>query len=87
MARLDRLSSVRRVAQIGAAIGRQFPYPLLQAVSRLDEDELQALVRSPQASVVLSGDIMHTPLQCAEPQLNSCFCIDAAMVGVQVGGP
>jgi hypothetical protein len=42
MARLDRLSSVRRVAQIGAAIGRQFPYPLLQAVSRLDEDELQA---------------------------------------------
>jgi class 3 adenylate cyclase/predicted ATPase len=42
MARLDRLPSVRRVAQIGAAIGRQFPYSLLQAVSRLDEDELQA---------------------------------------------
>jgi glyoxylase-like metal-dependent hydrolase (beta-lactamase superfamily II) len=37
------------------------------------------VVRSPQASVVLSGDIMHTPLQCAEPQLNSCFCVDAAM--------
>ena len=35
------------------------------------------LVGSPQASVVLSGDIMHTPLQCAEPQLNSCFCVDA----------
>ena len=42
MARLDRLSSVRQVAQIGAAIGRQFPYALLHAVSRLDEDELQA---------------------------------------------
>jgi len=42
MARLDRLSSVRRVAQIGAAIGRQFPYELLRAVSRLAEDELQA---------------------------------------------
>jgi class 3 adenylate cyclase/predicted ATPase len=42
MARLDRVSLVRRVAQIGAAIGRQFPYALLQAVSRLDEDELQA---------------------------------------------
>jgi class 3 adenylate cyclase/predicted ATPase len=42
MARLDRLSSVRRVAQIGAAIGRHFPYALLQAVSRLDEAELQA---------------------------------------------
>src|SRR5205814_2999826 len=46
MARLDRLSSVRRVAQIGAAIGREFPYALLRAVSRLPEDELQtALAR------------------------------------------
>ena len=41
MARLDRLESVRRVAQIGAAIGREFPYALLRAVSRLPEDELQ----------------------------------------------
>ena len=44
MARLDRLASVRLVAQIGAAIGRQFPYLLLRAVSRLPEDELQAAV-------------------------------------------
>jgi glyoxylase-like metal-dependent hydrolase (beta-lactamase superfamily II) len=35
------------------------------------------VVQSQHASVVLSGDIMHTALQCAEPQLNSCFCIDA----------
>ena len=35
MARLDRLGSVRRVAQIGAAIGREFSYTLLRAVSRL----------------------------------------------------
>jgi metallo-beta-lactamase superfamily protein len=35
------------------------------------------VVGSPQSSVVLSGDLMHTPLQCAEPQLNSCFCVDA----------
>src|SRR6478609_11825272 len=35
------------------------------------------IARSPQASVILSGDIMHTALQCAEPQLNSCFCVDA----------
>jgi class 3 adenylate cyclase/predicted ATPase len=42
MARLDRLASVRLVAQIGAAIGRQFPYRLLRAVSDLPEDELQA---------------------------------------------
>jgi len=42
MARLDRLSSVRRVAQIGSAIGREFSYQLLSAVSRLPEDELQS---------------------------------------------
>jgi class 3 adenylate cyclase len=41
LARLDRLASVRHVAQIGAAIGRRFSYPLLHAVSRLPEDELQ----------------------------------------------
>jgi predicted ATPase len=42
MARLDRLASVRHVAQIGAAIGREFSYSLLRAVCRLPEDELQA---------------------------------------------
>jgi predicted ATPase len=42
MARLDRLASVRLVAQIGAAIGREFPYGLMRAVSRLPENELQA---------------------------------------------
>jgi predicted ATPase len=46
MARLDRFASVRRVAQIGAAIGREFSYELLHAVSGLAEDELQtALIR------------------------------------------
>jgi predicted ATPase len=42
MARLDRLASVRHIAQIGAAIGREFAYALLHVVSRLPEDELQA---------------------------------------------
>jgi predicted ATPase len=42
MSRLDRLASVRLVAQTGAAIGREFSYALLRAVSRLAEDELQA---------------------------------------------
>jgi class 3 adenylate cyclase/predicted ATPase len=44
MARLDHLASIRLVAQIGAAIGREFSYALLRAVSRLSEDELQAAV-------------------------------------------
>ena len=42
MARLDRLASVRLVAQIGAAIGREFSYSLLRAVSRLSDGELEA---------------------------------------------
>jgi len=42
LARLDRLASVRLVAQTGAAIGREFSYGLLRAVSRLPENELQA---------------------------------------------
>jgi DNA-binding winged helix-turn-helix (wHTH) protein/predicted ATPase len=41
MARLDRLASARQVAQIGAAIGRDFSYELLRAVSRLPEGELE----------------------------------------------
>ena len=41
MARLDRLSTVREIAQLGATIGREFSYELLQAVSRLDEETLQ----------------------------------------------
>jgi predicted ATPase len=40
--RLDRLASVRLVAQIGSAIGREFSYALLRAISRLPEDELHA---------------------------------------------
>jgi predicted ATPase/class 3 adenylate cyclase len=39
-ARLDRLIPVKEVAQVGAAIGRQFPYELLAAVSPLSENEL-----------------------------------------------
>ena len=41
MARLDRLTTAKGIAQMGAAIGRQFSYELLQAVSRGDEDTLQ----------------------------------------------
>jgi class 3 adenylate cyclase/predicted ATPase len=54
VARLDRLASVRLVAQIGAAIGRQFPYWLLHAVSRLPEDELQSSLARLVASELVS---------------------------------
>jgi predicted ATPase len=44
MARLDRLGPVKEVAQIGAAIGREFSHALLQAVVRRPDAELQSAV-------------------------------------------
>jgi class 3 adenylate cyclase/tetratricopeptide (TPR) repeat protein len=42
MARLDRLGPAKEVAQIGAVIGREFSRPLLDAVARKPEAELQS---------------------------------------------
>ena len=42
MARLDRLGPAKEVAQIGAAVGREFSHALLQAVVRKPEAELQS---------------------------------------------
>jgi class 3 adenylate cyclase/predicted ATPase len=41
MARLDRLGPMKELAQLGATIGREFSYELLQTVSPLDESTLQ----------------------------------------------
>jgi class 3 adenylate cyclase/predicted ATPase len=45
MARLDRLTTVREIAQMGAVLGREFSYELLQAVSSMDEVLLQKRLR------------------------------------------
>jgi class 3 adenylate cyclase/predicted ATPase len=42
LARLDRLSSARQVAQLGATLGREFSYELLQAVAPLSAADLHA---------------------------------------------
>ena len=42
MARLDRLGPAKEVAQIGAALGREFSHALLAAVARKPEAELQS---------------------------------------------
>jgi class 3 adenylate cyclase/predicted ATPase len=44
MARLDRLSPVKEIAQIGACVGREFSYELLAAVSPLRDNELNQAV-------------------------------------------
>jgi predicted ATPase len=41
MARLDRLGPAKEVAQVGAVIGREFSYELLQAVHQIPEAKLQ----------------------------------------------
>src|SRR5712691_1248298 len=46
MARLDRLATVKAVAQLGSVLGRTFAYEVLQAMTPLDEAPLQqALAR------------------------------------------
>jgi class 3 adenylate cyclase/tetratricopeptide (TPR) repeat protein len=45
MARLDRLGPAKEVAQLGATLGREFSYELLQAVSPFDEETLQQRLR------------------------------------------
>jgi class 3 adenylate cyclase/tetratricopeptide (TPR) repeat protein len=53
MARLDRLAAVRDIAQIGAAIGREFSYPLLRALVGRDETALKdALAQLEDAELV-----------------------------------
>ncbi|HEY1430530.1 MAG TPA: adenylate/guanylate cyclase domain-containing protein [Stellaceae bacterium] len=52
-ARLDRLAPVKEVAQIGAAIGREFSYPLLRAVAGRGEPALRkALTQLEEAELL-----------------------------------
>jgi class 3 adenylate cyclase len=61
MARLDRLVTGKVIAQLGAAIGRQFAYDLLYTVSQLDEATLQReLKRLVEAELVYQRGL---PLQ------------------------
>jgi class 3 adenylate cyclase/tetratricopeptide (TPR) repeat protein len=53
MARLDRLAPAKEIAQIGAAIGREFSYSLLRAIVSRDERTLKdALAQLEQAELV-----------------------------------
>jgi class 3 adenylate cyclase/ABC-type transport system involved in cytochrome c biogenesis ATPase subunit len=57
LARLDRLGPAKELAQIGAAIGREFSHPLLAVVARKPEAELQtALDRLISAGLLLRQD-------------------------------
>jgi class 3 adenylate cyclase/predicted ATPase len=54
-ARLDRLSPIKRVAQIGAAIGREFGFNIIARVAGLDDPSLRdALARLEDAQLIVS---------------------------------
>ena len=42
MARLDRLGAAKKIAQMGAAIGREFSYALLMSVARKPEPDIRS---------------------------------------------
>ena len=71
MARLDRLNAAKELAQLGATLGREFSYELLQSISPLEEDALQQGLRQlaeselvyqrgvpPQAQYRLKGELL-----------------------------
>ena len=59
MARLDRLATVKAVAQLGATLGRTFAYDLLQAVVPLDATTLQgALAQLVDAELVVQRGVL-----------------------------
>ena len=54
-ARLDRLSPIKEIAQIGSAIGREFSYDLLKAVSPISGQALQDALRQLMESELIYG--------------------------------
>jgi tetratricopeptide (TPR) repeat protein len=59
MARLDRLGDAKGIAQLGATLGRQFAYAVLQAVAQADEAAVQqALRRLVEAELVYQRGVL-----------------------------
>ena len=71
MARLDRLGSAKEIAQIGAAIGREFSHAVLVAVARKSEEETQsALDRLTMAGLLFRRGV---PPTC-KLSFQACTC-------------
>ena len=63
MARLDRLAPIREVAQVGAVLGREFPYELLAAVAPFSGDELrEAIDRLVASELIFRIGTPHEPI-------------------------
>ncbi|HEY5106748.1 MAG TPA: adenylate/guanylate cyclase domain-containing protein [Caulobacteraceae bacterium] len=62
LARLDRLSAIKEIAQVGAAIGREFSHALLSAVSGWSETDLEKALRQ-----LIEADLIFVRGGGAEP--------------------
>ena len=80
MARLDRLSAVKEVAQLGAVLGREFAYELLRAVASLDEATVQrALARLVEVELVYQRGLPPQATVCLQacPHPGCRLCVAA----------
>ena len=76
MARLDHLISAKGIAQLGAAIGRQFAYDLLHVVSQLDEVTLQReLSRLVEAEIVYQRGVPPQAYLFLQTCAHSGYCL------------
>jgi predicted ATPase len=58
LARLDRLSDARQIAQLGATLGREFSYELLRTVAPIGEADLQtALTKLVEAEILFQRGV------------------------------
>jgi predicted ATPase len=84
LARLDRLGpTAKEIAQIGAAIGREFSYELLAAVARRDEPQLQEALNG----LVDAGLVFHRGLFPDATFLFKHALVQDAAYGTLLRGP
>jgi predicted ATPase/class 3 adenylate cyclase len=78
-ARLDRLGDAREIAQLGAAIGREFPHALLSAVS---EKRAAALTEALDRLIAAGLVLRHGPSHDGVYVFNHALVQDAAYAGL-----
>jgi class 3 adenylate cyclase/predicted ATPase len=83
MARLDRLGPAKDVAQVGAAIGREFPHALIASVARQPESEL----RSALDRLVSSGLLFRQGVPPNATYLFKHALVQDAAYGTLLRGP
>ena len=72
IARLDRLAPIREIAQIGACIGREFPYELLAGIAT-SEDQLEAALDS-WSTPSWCIDVAHRPMRPTSSSMRWSGC-------------